>query len=71
MTIQSVAITMAHERIFATRNTPACIQQYIFPGGLSPSAETSLRPRRERLLQRRDELARLGIDEVFERRGSR
>ncbi len=46
------------------------IQQYIFPDGpvasRSPHA-TTLRMRRERFLQRRNRLARLGFDEVFER----
>ncbi|KQH78216.1 hypothetical protein AO501_02305 [Mycobacterium gordonae] len=46
------------------------IQQYIFPDGpvasRSPHA-TTLRLWRERFLQRRNRLARLGFDEVFER----
>jgi cyclopropane-fatty-acyl-phospholipid synthase len=33
------AITMAHNRMLATRNTYTWIQKYIFPGGLIPSTE--------------------------------
>jgi cyclopropane-fatty-acyl-phospholipid synthase len=33
------AITMAHDRMLATRDTFTWIQKYIFPGGLIPSAE--------------------------------
>jgi cyclopropane-fatty-acyl-phospholipid synthase len=33
------AITMAHDRMLATRNTHTWIQKYIFPGGLLPSTE--------------------------------
>jgi cyclopropane-fatty-acyl-phospholipid synthase len=33
------AITMAHDRMLATRNTYTWIQKYIFPGGLLPSTE--------------------------------
>ncbi|WP_020520995.1 SAM-dependent methyltransferase [Catelliglobosispora koreensis] len=33
------AITMAHHRMLATRNTYTWIQKYIFPGGLIPSVE--------------------------------
>ncbi len=31
------AITMAHDRMLATRHTDTWIQKYIFPGGLIPS----------------------------------
>ena len=33
------AITMAHDRMLATRNTHTWIQKYIFPGGLLPSTQ--------------------------------
>src|SRR5262249_48291670 len=33
------AITMAHDRMLATRNTYTWIQKYIFPGGMLPSTE--------------------------------
>jgi cyclopropane-fatty-acyl-phospholipid synthase len=33
------AITMAHNRMMATRNTHTWIQKYIFPGGLIPSSQ--------------------------------
>ncbi|OMC53812.1 cyclopropane-fatty-acyl-phospholipid synthase [Mycobacterium sp. IS-836] len=33
------AITMAHRRMLATRNTHTWIQKYIFPGGLLPSTQ--------------------------------
>ncbi|MBY0440570.1 MAG: class I SAM-dependent methyltransferase [Mycobacteriaceae bacterium] len=86
------AITMPHDRMLATRKTRTWIQEYIFPGGLIPSAEAilgitsqrnglrtldelSLRPHyaetlrlwRERFMQRRDRLNRLGFDDVFAR----
>jgi cyclopropane-fatty-acyl-phospholipid synthase len=35
-------ITMAHDRMLATRNTRTWIQKYIFPGGLIPSARAIL-----------------------------
>jgi cyclopropane-fatty-acyl-phospholipid synthase len=33
------AVTMPHNRMMATRNTPTWIQKYIFPGGLIPSTK--------------------------------
>lgn len=37
------AITMAHERMLATRSTHTWIQKYVFPGGLVPSLEVMRR----------------------------
>jgi len=34
------AITMAHERVLATRRSFSWIQKYIFPGGIIPSLES-------------------------------
>jgi len=50
-------ITMAHDRMLATRNTYTWIQKYIFPGGLLPSVTAigdSLSRTRLRIVQRED-----------------
>jgi cyclopropane-fatty-acyl-phospholipid synthase len=50
-------ITMAHDRMLATRNTYTWIQKYIFPGGLLPSVTAigdSLARTRLRIVKRED-----------------
>jgi cyclopropane fatty-acyl-phospholipid synthase-like methyltransferase len=50
-------ITMAHDRMLATRHTYTWIQKYIFPGGLLPSVtaiQDSLAPTRLRITGRED-----------------
>ena len=58
-TVAIQAITMAHERLLATRRSFSWIQKYIFPGGIIPSlqaiddtlAHTTLRVTRQRELR--------------------
>jgi cyclopropane-fatty-acyl-phospholipid synthase len=86
------AITIAHDRLLATRTGYTWVHKYIFPGGVIPSvraieevtekrtglqvrerlafgehyAET-LRLWEERFMARKDEVAELGFDAVFQR----